>query len=140
MSCDVNVGWASELVSLFAADPEVHPTGNVSPADFQFVGNLVDASYPAERFLGHLLLKERADSAAERHAAFASFEAQRSVRDVGVSFQGAGYAGFQGTGVDHGANQKCGGGTNQEGRAPRAKSRREVPTFNDRTRFAQFAT
>src|SRR5579871_3444043 len=90
------VRWVSEQ-----SDGLGGPSYKLSlPADFQLVRNLMNPR-AAERFLGHLLLEEASDGAFERHASFAGLKTQRAMSDIGVSFQGAGYAGFQGAGVDH---------------------------------------
>ena len=65
-----------------------------SPTNFQFVGDLLDARHAADRFLGHLLLKKRPHRAAQRHAAFAGLETQRSGGDVGILFHRAMHAIF----------------------------------------------
>jgi hypothetical protein len=58
--------------------------GVILPANFEFVGDFFDARHAADRFLGHLFLKERSHRAAERHAAFIGLEPQRFGSDVGI--------------------------------------------------------
>jgi hypothetical protein len=72
----------------------------LTPANFQFVGNLVDAIDVPKRLLSHLLLEVRVDDAPQGDAAIAGFKTQTAASNVGVSLQRREYTIVQGH-VDH---------------------------------------
>lgn len=77
---------------MWGADPGLPPTAEknvrcLGPADLQLIDDPFDTVEPTHNFLGHLLLKERADRAFDPHVAVGSFYPQFSSGDVGISVQ-----------------------------------------------------